>query len=104
MRRKLTVATVFIVVTTTVTIGSFLIPPTYTVQTTIMIKHGREFFYRAAVGDVTNSPLISLREMVNSEVEILNSRSLAGQVIREMGLERVYPDMLEDPEREPRVP
>jgi uncharacterized protein involved in exopolysaccharide biosynthesis len=93
-KRRITVVVVFVIVTTTVIAGSFTIPPVYTAQTTIMIKHGREFYYRAPAGEVANASLFSLKEMVNSEVEILRSRSLAEQVISQLGLDYVYPDML----------
>ncbi len=57
MRRRFTVAGVFAIVSTTVVLGSFLIPPTYRAQTTIMVKHGREFFYRAAVDRAKGEPV-----------------------------------------------
>ena len=103
MRRRSTVSGVFAVVTTTVVLGSFLIPPAYTAQTTIMVKHGREFFYRAAVGEANDASLYSLQEMVNSEVEILRSRDVAERVIREMGPAQLYPDLLGDWEAQPDV-
>jgi uncharacterized protein involved in exopolysaccharide biosynthesis len=68
-----------------------------------MIKHGREFYYRAAAGTESGGSVFTLEEMVNSEVEILNGRDLAEQVIEELGVERVYPDMLEDPEADPAI-
>ena len=94
-RRKLTVAAVFLPITATVVIGALLMPPTYTARTTVIVKFGREFFYRAEVGDFTEKSLYRLAEMVNSEVEIARSRDLAEQVIREMGVEAIYPDLLE---------
>lgn len=101
LRRKLVVAAAFVLTTASVVAGSMLLPPSYTAQTSIMVKQGREFFYRAEVGDASNQPLLSLAEMVNSQVEILDSRDLAEQVIRELGLDVVYPDMLEEPGANP---
>ncbi|MHC4415225.1 MAG: GumC family protein [Planctomycetota bacterium] len=103
MRRKLTAAIMFVVVTATVVFGSFTIPPTYTAQTTIMVKHGREFYYQAAAGDANEGSPFSLQEMVNSEVEILRSRDLAEHVVGKLGPERLYPDLLENPEADPET-
>ncbi len=97
MRRWLVIAAVFLLTTATVVGASLMQAATWTAQTTIMVKQGREFFYRAEVGDATGRPLLSVAEMVNSQVEILASRDLAEQVVGEMGLERVYPDMIVEP-------
>ena len=94
-RRKLTVAAVFLPITATVVIGALLMPPSYTARTTVIVKFGREFVYRAAVGDITETSHYRLAEMINSEVEIVRSRDLAEQVILEMGVEAIYPDLLE---------
>ncbi len=92
---------VFLIVTTIVVGGSFLIPPMYTAQAAIMIKLGREFYYREPAGNSDERAIFSLAEMVNSEVEILGSRDLAEQVVRQLQVQRLYPEMLEDPEADP---
>ncbi len=97
MRRWLVIAAVFLLTTATVVWASLMQAATWTAQTTIMVKQGREFFYRAEVGDATGRPLLSVAEMVNSQVEILASRDLAEQVVGEMGLERIYPEMIVQP-------
>ncbi len=96
LRRKITVAAVFLPITATVVIGALLMPPSYTAHTSVIVKFGREFVYRAEVGDVTETSHYRLAEMINSEVEIVRSRDLSEQVILEMGMEAIYPDLLED--------
>jgi uncharacterized protein involved in exopolysaccharide biosynthesis len=94
LRRWPVMAAVFVLVTGAVVGAALLQPASWTAQATIMVKQGREFFYRAEVGDATGRPLLSVTEMVNSQVEILSSRELAEQVVGEMGVERLYPEML----------
>ncbi len=94
VRRWPVVAAAFVLTTAGVVAASSLLPVTWTASTTIMVKQGREFYYRAEVGDATSQPLLSVTEMVNSQVEILASRDLAEQVVGELGLEKLYPDML----------
>ncbi len=102
-RRKGTIFFVFVVVTAVVAIGAFNIPPAYTAESSLMVRIGREYIYRSEVGRGTEAARMpSLSEMVNSEVEILSSHDLAEQVVKELGVELLYPDLLElepDPDR-----
>ncbi len=95
LRRKFTVAAVFLVTCGLVIAATLTLEPTYRAQATLLIKFGREFIYRPEVGSPADSRTFSLGEMVNSEVEILNSREVAEQVVREIGPARLYPALLE---------
>ena len=95
-RRKLILLTVFVITTGGVVAGAYLTPPVFTASTTLLVKFGREFFYRHEVGDLASSKAFSLEQMVNSEVEILSSRDLAQQVVEEVGVDALYPDLYED--------
>ena len=97
LRRK-TVLLIAAIVSLVAIIGSFLIPPVYTAQSSLLLKIGREFVYRSEVTGGDAGKTFSLNELINSEVEILDSRDLAEQVVREIGVERLYPDI---PEEEP---
>ena len=96
-RRKFAVLAVFVITTATVAAGAYLVPPVFTASTTLIVKFGREFFYRPEVGSLESSRVFSLAEMVNSEVAILSSRDLAQEVVEELGVETLYPDILDDP-------
>ncbi len=97
LRRRAVIAAVFAVVTVVVAIGAFTAPARYTAQTTVMVKFGREFMYRPEVGDSSRAQrTFKLGEMVNSEVEILSSRDVAEQVIRQMGPGALFPGLAED--------
>jgi len=77
-------------------VGALLVQPLYTAQSSLILKLGREFLYRSEVADDEPTKAFSLKELINSEVEILNSRDLAEQVVEELGVERLYPDIAED--------
>ena len=94
-RRKGTIFFVFLIVTAVVTIGALTAPPTYNAESSLMVRIGREYIYRPEIGRSEAARMPSLSEMVNSEVEILSSHDLAEQVVEELGVELLYPDLLE---------
>ncbi len=94
-RRKGTILAVFLVVTGVVAAGAATAPPTYKAESSLLVRIGREYIYRPEVGRSETARIPSLSEMVNSEIEILSSRHLAEQVVDELGVETLYPDLLE---------
>ncbi len=100
-RRKLTVLVVFLITTVSVAVGAYLTPPLFTASASLIVKYGREFVYRPEVGDAGSPKALDLAEIVNSEVEILRSRDLARQVVEEIGVGRLYPDLLDEPDLTP---
>jgi uncharacterized protein involved in exopolysaccharide biosynthesis len=76
---------------------SFAMDPTYEAQASLMVKMGREHMFRSEVG--TNAPAVSLDQerIVESEIQILTSRDLVRRVIEVMGVERLYPEVIENP-------
>jgi uncharacterized protein involved in exopolysaccharide biosynthesis len=94
-RRKGTILFVFLIVTGIVAVGAASAPPVYRAEASLMVRIGREYIYRPEVGRAEAARMPSLSEMVNSEVEILNSRDLAAQVVEELGVETLYPQLLE---------
>jgi polysaccharide biosynthesis protein PslE len=100
-KHKGTILILFFTVIATVTVGSFLLPPTYEAKSSLLVKFGREYVYRPEVGERVSDArsLISLNqeEVVNSEVQILTSRDLMEKVITTLKVENIYPDLIEDP-------
>ena len=91
----------FLLIVITVTVGSFMITPTYEAKSSLLFKFGREYIYRPEVGEKGQgiSPMISFNqaEVINSEIEILLSRNLAEMVINLLGLETIYPGIVQAP-------
>ena len=100
-KHKYTILIIFFAVVTTVTVGSFLLPPTYEAKSSLLIKFGREYIYRSEVGERASDsrPLIPLNqeEVINSEIQILTSRDLIEKVITTLKVENIYPDLAENP-------
>jgi uncharacterized protein involved in exopolysaccharide biosynthesis len=95
VRGKWTALAVFVVVTGLATWTTLREPPLYEAEASLMVRIGREYVYHSEVGRSESARTPSLSEIVNSEVEILSSRDLAEQVVHEMGVERLYPELLE---------
>ncbi len=102
-KHKTKVLAVFFSVVVTVTVGSFLLAPTFEAKSSILVKFGREYVYRPEVGD--KGPVISLgqssqnqvEEILNSGIEIITNRDLADRVITAIGVGKLYPDLVEPP-------
>jgi polysaccharide biosynthesis protein PslE len=61
----------------------------------LMINPGREYVYRPEFGEpVYTGSRYRLVEVVNAEIQILNSRDLKMEVINTIGLENIYPTLL----------
>ncbi|MCX5844388.1 MAG: Wzz/FepE/Etk N-terminal domain-containing protein, partial [Deltaproteobacteria bacterium] len=102
-KHKSKILITFLATVISVTAGSFLLPPTYEAKSTLLVKFGREFIYRPEVGekpsDSRSSIAINQEEIINSEIQIMTSRDLVEKVITTLGMENIYPDILESPPR-----
>lgn len=100
-RGKWVFLAVFLGVTGAVVWATLRTLPVYEAEASLLVRIGREYVYRPEVGKSESGRTPSLSEMVNSEVEILSSRDLAEQVVRELSVAKLYPKVLEvqsDPE------
>jgi polysaccharide biosynthesis protein PslE len=99
-KHRVKICTLFVTVVLTVTAGSLLMSPTYEAASKILLKFGRENVYSPTTPSGGGTPILMdtfREERLNSEVEMLTGRNLAEQVIRDIGLETLYPDLLEKP-------
>jgi polysaccharide chain length determinant protein (PEP-CTERM system associated) len=96
-KRKAAILAIFLATVATVSVGSFLMTPTYEAKSSLLVKFGREFIYRPEVGDKTPMLTFNQEEAVNSEINILTSRDLVERVIKTIGLEKLYPGLVKNP-------
>lgn len=89
-KRKNQILLFFAVTVCTVVIGTFMTRPVYEAKAQILVKMGRENLYIPP--NSTNSRIINFNRdnQINSEIELLKSRSLAENVIRSLGPETIY--------------
>jgi uncharacterized protein involved in exopolysaccharide biosynthesis len=96
-KRKVAILTIFLATVITVTVGSFLMSPTYQAESSLLVKFGREFIYRSEVGDKAPMIAFNQEEAINSEINILTSRDIIEQVIKTIKLENIYPGLMKNP-------
>jgi uncharacterized protein involved in exopolysaccharide biosynthesis len=92
-KRKTQILLFFAVTSITVAAATFIAKPTYQAVAQILVKLGRENIYVPASG--SSNPVINFNreEQINSEIEILKSRSLATEVLHQLGPETIYEDI-----------
>jgi len=100
-KHKCRILVTFLATVATVTVGSFLLSPTYEAKSTLLVKFGRVYIYRSEV-DERNADMRSLipmnqEEVINSEIQILKSQDLIEKVITTIKVENLYPDLPKDP-------
>jgi len=89
-KRKNQILLFFAITVCTVVIGTFVKKPIYEAKAQILMKMGRENLYIPPSG--TSSKVINFNRdnQINSEIELLKSRSLAENVIKSLGPENIY--------------
>ena len=94
-KHKYKILTVFLIVVTTVVVGTFLMQPVYEVDSTLLLKFGREYVYRPEVGDRPSQSAFDrdLEPLMNAEIQILTSRNLVVNVIQKLGVKSLYPNI-----------
>jgi uncharacterized protein involved in exopolysaccharide biosynthesis len=92
-KRKAQILIIFFITVSFVTIGVYLIKPVYEAEAQILVKIGRESVYLPATESL--DPVVSYdhREQINSEIEILKSRSLAQKTLAAIGPTTVYQEL-----------
>jgi uncharacterized protein involved in exopolysaccharide biosynthesis len=92
-KRKNQILIFFAVTVCTVVVGTFVIRPVYEAKAQILVKMGRENLYIPP--NSTNSQIMNVNRdnQLNSEIELLKSRSLAEKVIKTIGPETIYKNM-----------
>jgi len=91
-KRKNQILLFFAVTVCTVVIGTFMTKPVYEAKAQILVKMGRENLY---IPPSSTSKVINFNRdnQINSEIELLKSRSLAENVIKFLGPETIYENL-----------
>jgi uncharacterized protein involved in exopolysaccharide biosynthesis len=97
-KRKFQILLFFSATVITVTIGALLDKPSYKAVSQILVKAGRENLYVPTVPSTrNNNPVIKYNrdDQINSEIQIIKSRSLAKMVVEALGPTNIYKDIQE---------
>jgi len=89
-KRKYHILVFFFITVTTVAVGTYMKKPVYEAKAQILVKIGRENLYMPP--NSTNSQIINFNydDQINSEIELLKSRSLTERVVGLLGHETIY--------------
>ena len=96
-KRKTQILLFFAVTFVTVAVATFMAKPTYLATAQILVKLGRENVYVPTSGGAGPVVNFNHEEQINSEIEILKSRSLAMEVLQELGPENIYENIAGGP-------
>ncbi|MGD8523792.1 MAG: Wzz/FepE/Etk N-terminal domain-containing protein, partial [Desulfobacterales bacterium] len=92
-KHKYIILLFFLAVVITVSVGTFLAKPTYEASAQILVKLGRESLFVPASADMRPVVNSNREERINSEIEILKSRSLAEKVALALGPTVIYENL-----------
>jgi uncharacterized protein involved in exopolysaccharide biosynthesis len=92
-KQKKKIIVTFFAVVIVITLGTFLIRPTYEASSSLLVKFGREYLYTPEVGDNRPMTMTGQEELFNSEIQILTNRDLIEKVIGTMGADKLYPSL-----------
>jgi uncharacterized protein involved in exopolysaccharide biosynthesis len=95
-KRKLQIFICFFFVVFIAIIATLLMKPVYEASAQILVKLGRESIFVPTSGNVTPILNINREQQVNSEIEILKSRSLAEKVVAALGPTVIYKSLAEE--------
>lgn len=74
-----------------------VLPKVYRAESDILVKTGREYLAQTDGESGMTAPSSTKQEGINSEIALLGSRAVAEGAIRAIGIEAMYPDLLESP-------
>jgi uncharacterized protein involved in exopolysaccharide biosynthesis len=97
-KRKAQILLFFLVVFGMVAMVTFIMQPVYEATSQIIVKIGRENLYVPTVPSGDNSPVVNVmrEEQINSEIEIIKSRTLAEEVMKTLDPKAVYKELRND--------
>ena len=90
-KHKYMIAIVFLIMVVSTTFINTTTTPIYQAEASLLLKVGREYVYRPEVGESRPPVQLLRQELVNSEAQILLSRTLARRVVQQIGIETLYP-------------
>ena len=73
--------------------AAFLMKKEYTAQSSILVRLGQEYVYEPELGDAARGAISTTDQIVQSEIQILQSAELHRRVIEGLGITGVFPDL-----------
>jgi polysaccharide biosynthesis protein PslE len=102
-KHKIKCVIVFLVIFSLAAGYALTLIPLYEATSSIVLKLGREHIFRPEVGQTTQIVKFDEEAAVQSEMSIISSKELIRRVVESLGVERLYPELL-DPQENIRDP
>lgn len=96
-KHRLTIIVLFLMTTFCSLIFPLFMTPIYKAETSLLVKIGREHMILSEVGDVGPQMSVDLKTLVDPELAILASQDLRQRVIETLGINTIYPKLLDNP-------
>ena len=94
-KHKFKILSAFFTVLVAVTIKTHLTKPVYETNSKLMVQSGRESLYRPEAGEKDDKlQTLHLDALVLTETQVLTSADLIEEIITDLGVENIYPDMI----------
>jgi uncharacterized protein involved in exopolysaccharide biosynthesis len=74
---------------------AFTLPTTYAANSSLLVRLGQEYVYQPRAGDAGRGAALENDQVIQAEIEILSSAQLKQQVVKSIGLKRLFPDLAE---------
>jgi uncharacterized protein involved in exopolysaccharide biosynthesis len=75
----------------------------YKAKSTLVLKFGREHIFRPEIGQVKGIVQFDQITAIESEKKIIESRDLVRRIVKDMGVEYLYPELLNPLKRNPQA-
>lgn len=93
-KNKKTSLFTFTLVTLLAIASALLMDPVFEARSTVLVKMGMEFLAQPELSEKINPMPIDQERIISSELQILSSKELLDKVIKEIKVERIYPDLV----------
>ncbi len=94
---RLTIIALFLITTLCSLIFPLFMTPIYEAKTSLLVKIGREHMILSEVGDAVPQISVDLQTLVDPELAILTSQDLSQRVITTLGIQAIYPELVDYP-------
>jgi len=84
---------VFLVLAALGGLMALAVPKTYSAHSSLLIRLGRSYVYQPQIGDAARGATPDTDQVVQSELEILQSDAVKIRVVNDLGLARLYPSL-----------
>jgi len=95
-KQKNKIIFIFSTIVITVTVATMMMVPIYKSYTKLLVKLGREYIFQNETGTARAPQYFKKEDVLNTEVQILTSEELIENVLKVIGVQTVYPELLKN--------